>query len=266
MDQRLGQPLGAYAAYSLGCVLLGVAMLLDGFVVPRVASQLSANSHADTATARWRGPDCRAAGCRHAVDQPATGAAHLDGDVCRLRGLVSGCGVDQDSGLAAHRRLDAGDVDFLHRHHGLEGALGDVAALEHGLGQHARRDLPRQAPLVLAPAARALGAAIADDGFPVAVRLRLVFGRNLEGEGFAVLEGRAAVEAQAWYAAYREFDRQHLPGRAAGEIGRRAVHGADGAIGEGAGVKIRRLLRVLVVPQADRVLGRHHLSPLFAAR
>ena len=35
LDRRLGKPLGAYAAYGLGCALLGVAMLLDGFVVPR---------------------------------------------------------------------------------------------------------------------------------------------------------------------------------------------------------------------------------------
>ena len=50
------------------------------------------------------------------------------------------------------------------------------------------RDLPGDAPPVLAPAALALLAAIADDRVPVAVGLVLVVGCDLEGEGFVVLE------------------------------------------------------------------------------
>src|SRR5213075_965650 len=53
--------------------------------------------------------------------------------------------------LAADGRLDRRDVDLLHRHHRLEGALGGVAAPVEGIDQHARRDLPGKAPFVLAP-------------------------------------------------------------------------------------------------------------------
>jgi len=115
-------------------------------------------------------------------------------------------------------------------HHGLEGAPGDLAALGHGVSQHARRDLPRQAPLVLAPAAGAFRSAVVDDGVPVAVRFLLVVGGDLERERFALFEGGAAVEAQAWNAADGEFNRQDRIGLAAGEVGRRAMDGADRAV------------------------------------
>jgi hypothetical protein len=59
-------------------------------------------------------------------------------------------------------------------------------AASHRLGQHPRRDLSGEGPLVLAPAARTLLAAIADDGVPVAVGLVLLVGGNLEREGFAL--------------------------------------------------------------------------------
>src|SRR6185312_13708858 len=84
---------------------------------------------------------------------------------------------------AAPRRLDRGDVDLLHAHHRFKRALGFLAAGCHGLGQHARRDLPGDAPLVFAPAARALLAAIADDGVPVTVGLLLIVGGDLKREG-----------------------------------------------------------------------------------
>ena len=139
-------------------------------------------------------------------------------------------------------------------HHRLERALRHVAALGHRLGQHARRDLPRQAPFVLAPAARALRAAVADDRVPVTVGLRLVVGGDLEGERLAVLERVPAVEADARHAAHRELDRQDVARLAAGKVGRRPVHRADRAVGKGPGVEARGLFRVMVVPQADRVL------------
>src|SRR4051812_34716539 len=88
---------------------------------------------------------------------------------------------------AANGLLDRGDVDLRHGHHRLEGTLGDAAALGERLGQHPRRDLPADAPLVLAPAAGVFRAAVADDGVPVAVGLVLVVCRDLEGEGLAVL-------------------------------------------------------------------------------
>jgi len=90
---------------------------------------------------------------------------------------------------AAPRGLDRGDVDLLHAHHRVECALCFIAAGRQRLGQHARRDLPGHAPLVLAPAARALLTAIADDGVPVAVGLLLIVGRDLEREGFVMHEG-----------------------------------------------------------------------------
>src|SRR3982074_2036505 len=80
----------------------------------------------------------------------------------------------------APRRFDRGDVDFLHAHHGLECALCFVAAGRHRLGQHARRDLPGDAPSVLAPAARTLLASIADNGVPVAGGLWLIVGGDLK--------------------------------------------------------------------------------------
>jgi hypothetical protein len=60
----------------------------------------------------------------------------------------------------------------------LKRALCLVAASRHRLGQHTRRDLPRHTPLVFAPAARALLAAIADDGIPNASSPR---GRKIPG-------------------------------------------------------------------------------------
>src|ERR1700704_1237282 len=109
---------------------------------------------------------------------------------------------------AAPRRFDRGDVDFLHAHHGLERALCFIAAGRHRLRQHARRDLPGDAPFVLAPAARTLLAAIADDGVPVAVGLLLIVGGDLKREGFVVLEHGAAVEANTRDAGDCEFYRQ----------------------------------------------------------
>src|SRR6185503_18611315 len=66
--------------------------------------------------------------------------------------------------------FDRGDVDFLHRHHRLEGALGrGLVGIVHSLQQHARGNLPREAPLVLAPAAGAFLAAGLGNGVPIAV-------------------------------------------------------------------------------------------------
>src|SRR6059058_4223071 len=97
---------------------------------------------------------------------------------------------------ASPRGLDGGNVDLLHRHHRLEGALFLTATRRKRLGQRARGDLPGEAPAVLAPTALAFLAAIADDRVPVAVRLFLILRRDLEGKGLAVLERRAAVETE----------------------------------------------------------------------
>src|SRR5436305_4745603 len=84
---------------------------------------------------------------------------------------------------APTRCLDRGDVDLLHAHHRTKRALCLIAAGRHRLHQHARRDLPGDAPLVFAPAARTFLAAIADDGVPVAVGLLLIVRGDLEREG-----------------------------------------------------------------------------------
>src|SRR3954453_7138113 len=83
--------------------------------------------------------------------------------------------------FAPARGLDRGDVDLPHRHHGFHGALrGGAIRVGRRLEQHARRDLPGEAPAVLAPAASALLATIADDRVPVTVALFLVLGQDHE--------------------------------------------------------------------------------------
>ena len=135
-------------------------------------------------------------------------------------------------------------------------AAGSGSVIAFGQGD--RRDLPRQAPFVLAPAARALLAAVADDRVPVAVGLGLVVGRDLKRERLAVLERRPAVEAEAGDAHHGELDRQHVPFLPGRKVARRAVHRADGRIGKRLGIEPRRLLGVAVVPEADRVLCWFH--------
>ena len=72
----------------------------------------------------------------------------------------------EDATSTAACRLDRSDVDLCHLHHRIERALGGSGI---GIGdrfrQSDRRNLPGQAPFVLAPAARALLAAVADDAF-----------------------------------------------------------------------------------------------------
>src|SRR5580765_8833253 len=61
----------------------------------------------------------------------------------------------------AARRLDCSDVDLSHLHHRVERALGGGAVgIGDRPGQSDRRNLPGQAPFVLAPPARALFAAV----------------------------------------------------------------------------------------------------------
>src|SRR5439155_24305983 len=158
---------------------------------------------------------------------------------------------------APPRRFDGGDVDLLHRHHRREGALRLTATSRKRLGERARGDLPGQAPSVLAPTALALLAAIADDRVPVAVRLFLSGGRDLEGEGLAVPELRAAVETETGNAQNGELHRQDIALLAARVVTGGLVHSDHCTIRKGGGVEARRLMRVLVEPEADRVLGLH---------
>ena len=74
---------------------------------------------------------------------------------------------------APPRRLYRGNVDFLHRHHRVERAFGGCGiGAHHCVGEGARCDLPRQAPAVFAPAARAFLPAVADDCVPQAFAFR----------------------------------------------------------------------------------------------
>src|SRR5207248_10077061 len=90
--------------------------------------------------------------------------------------------------------LDGGNVDFLHRHHRVEGTLCLIATSRERVGQHAWGDLPGEAPAVLAPTTLAFLPPIVDDRVPVAVRLFLIVRCDLEREGLAVPERRAAVQ------------------------------------------------------------------------
>src|SRR5262249_36818836 len=109
--------------------------------------------------------------------------------------------------------------------------------------------------LIFAPAALALLSAITDDCVPVAVRLFLIFGRDLKREGFVMFEHRTAVEAETGYAEDREFNRQHVALFSAGIVAGRMVHSTDSTVGEGCSIEAGSSLGVLVVPQANGVLG-----------
>src|SRR5690606_20741122 len=119
-------------------------------------------------------------------------------------------------------------------------------------------NLPVHAPLVPAPAAHALLPAVADDGVPVAVGLRLVVGGHLEGEGLAVLELEAAIQADAGDAHHGELHHDGLALLAVGVVARRGDDGADVTVGEHARVEAGGFLGVVVVPDADGVFGSGH--------
>ena len=131
------------------------------------------------------------------------------------------------TGSAPPRRLDRGNVDFSHRHHGFECALGDRRiGVGYRRDEGARHDLPLQAPPILAPAALACLPAIADDRVPQAVGFGLVVGSDLKRERLVVPELRAAVQPQAGDACHGELNREDIALLAGGIVARRAMHGA----------------------------------------
>src|SRR4029077_2245279 len=97
--------------------------------------------------------------------------------ISHARGTVA---TTSEPRLASLCCFDGCHVDFPHRHHRFEGAFGHVATGRKSFGQNTWGDLPRDAPFVLAPAALAFLAAVADDCVPVAVRFFLIVGRDLE--------------------------------------------------------------------------------------
>ena len=107
---------------------------------------------------------------------------------CRLREVL----------LPAACRLDCSDVDLSHLHHRIERALGGGGiGIGYRFRQSHRRNLPGHAPFVLAPAARTLFPAVADDRVPVAIGFSLVGGCDLKRECFVVLERGSTVEPEA---------------------------------------------------------------------
>ena len=161
---------------------------------------------------------------------------------------------------APHRLLNLRHVDLAHVHHGVEGAFGFFSAFAERVREDPWRDLPGDAPLVLAPAAGALLPAVADDGVPVAVGLRLVGGVDHEGKRLVVGEGRAAVEADAGDAQHRELHQQGIALLAGGIVIGRVLHGPHLAVREETCVETGGRLGVLVVPEADGCCG-HGFAP-----
>src|SRR3954454_15176798 len=154
--------------------------------------------------------------------------------------------------------LNRGDVDLLHRHHCLEGALRGVSALVEGIDQHARRDLPGEAPLVLAPAALAFLTAVLGDGVPVTVGFRLILGVDAETDRLIGSEVGAAVETHEALAEEGEVDGQLVPLLASRKVRRRLVRRPDVGLGEDRRVEFGGLARLTFVePQASRELVTH---------
>src|SRR5574338_1359088 len=166
------------------------------------------------------------------------------------------------SASAAPSGFDRGDVDLSHLHHGFERALRRRSIRIGDRGrQGAWRDLPRQSPLVLAPAACAFLTAVSDNRVPQAIRFGLVLGRDLEREGLAVFERRPPVQAETRDTHHRKFDRQDIALLARGIVARGAMDGSHRAVREGLGVKLRGVQRGAVVPETNRVLADHLGSP-----
>src|SRR5262245_43307452 len=155
---------------------------------------------------------------------------------------------------AAPRGLDRGDVNLLHSHHRIKRALCFIAAGRQRFGQYTRRDLPRHAPLVFAPAARAFLAAIIHDRVPIAIRLSLIVSGDLERKGFIVFERWTTVEADTGDASNFELDRQHISLLARWIVTGRTVDGTDRTVGKDIGIKSSSGLGILIVPEANCVL------------
>src|SRR3546814_17974186 len=83
-----------------------------------------------------------------------------------------------------------------------------------------------------------------DTLFPYTTLFRsflLAVGMDLKGKGFAMLEGGAAVQADAGDAEHGEIDRQHIAFLAARIVAGRVVDGADPVVGKGRDRKSTRL-------------------------
>src|SRR6185312_9543939 len=113
-------------------------------------------------------------------------------------------------GFPRRRGLNGGDIDLAHRHHRLECPfrLRRIGNIGGQIEQTPGRNLPREAPSVLAPAAGAFLAAALDYRVPISVRLRLVFGHDDEADRLVGFEQRTSVQAQEPPSKHRELDGQ----------------------------------------------------------
>jgi len=116
--------------------------------------------------------------------------------------------------------------------------------------------------VILAPTALTFLAAVANDRVPVAIRFFLIVRRDLKRKGLTVLERRAAVETETGNAQNRELHRQHIALLAARVVARRFVNSGHFAIWKGRSVEARRIMCVLVEPEANRIfrLQGHQVS------
>ena len=159
-------------------------------------------------------------------------------------------------GSAAAGRFDRSDVDLVHGHHrGERPPGGRGIGIRDRFGERDWRDLPGEAPAVLAPAAGAFLAAIAHDRVPVAIRFSLVGGGHLKRERLALLKGRSAVEPETGNAQHGEAHREHIALLAGWKVARCMQHCPHGRVGEGGGVEACGFLGAAVVPEADGVSG-----------
>src|SRR6476646_783831 len=157
--------------------------------------------------------------------------------------------------------FDRGDIDFSHCHHRLERALrGRTIRIGRCFHQHARRDLPSQAPFVFAPSACALGTSISDNRVPVTIGLGLILGEDLKRKRFTVLESRAAIQPEAGHSHHRKLNSEHLPLFASRVVAGCAVNGCYGTVRKRFGVEPRRLFCCPVIPKTNHILS-HLVSP-----
>src|SRR6266702_7536089 len=157
---------------------------------------------------------------------------------------------------SASRCFDRGDVDLFHFHHRLERALrGRTIRIGRCFQQYSWGDLPGQAPFVLAPSACALGAAIADDGIPVAIGLGLVLGNDLKRKGLIVLESRAAIQADAGDAHHRKLDREYVALFAIRVVAGGMMNRCHGTVRKSPGVEPGGFFCCAVIQKTNHVLG-----------
>src|SRR5206468_798495 len=100
-----------------------------------------------------------------------------------------------------------------------------LAALRHVVHQPLGRDLPGEAPRVLAPAAGALLAAILGDRIPIAVGLFLIVGEDHEADRLVGFEVRTTIKSYEWAPEHGEFDRQFVSLLSGRIVAGRAVNG-----------------------------------------